>query len=150
MLKKGKNMLLAQIEEILGGEAALGKKLTSKMDLFEIGNTGLTKNAIAHMADYLALSWKQVADLLPVTERTIQRYKSNQHFNMPVSEQALQIAEVTAKGVEVFEDKEKFLIWLNKPHKVFSGKTPFHMLHSHFGTELVMEELGRIEFGVYS
>ena len=39
---------------------------------------------------------------------------------------------------------------LNTPHKVFSGNTPFAMLVSRFGTELVMEELGRIEYGVYS
>jgi putative toxin-antitoxin system antitoxin component (TIGR02293 family) len=102
------------------------------------------------MAEYLDLSWKQIALLLPVTERTLQRYDLNQHFNSAVSEQVLHITEVVAKGMEVFEEKDKFLIWLNTPHKVFSGKTPFSMLRSRFGAELVMEELGRIEHGVYS
>ena len=143
-------MLLTQIEAILGGAEILGKRLTSKMDLFEVGSMGVTKDAIAHMADYLDLSWKQIALLLPVTERTLQRYDLNQHFNSAVSEQVLHITEVVAKGTEVFEEKDKFLIWLNTPHKVFSGKTPFSMLSSRFGAELVIEELGRIEHGVYS
>jgi len=143
-------MQLAQVCEILGGEKILGKKLESKMDLIELGNIGITKNAVSHLANYLSLSWKQIADLLPVTERTLQRYSSHQHFNPAVSEQVLHIAEVVAKGTEVFQDKRKLAIWLNAPHKVFYGKTPFTMLESRFGMELVLEELGRIEFGVYS
>ena len=62
-------MQLTQVEEILGGEKILGQKLASKMDLVELGRVGITKNAIAHLAKYLSLSWKQMADLLPVTER---------------------------------------------------------------------------------
>jgi putative toxin-antitoxin system antitoxin component (TIGR02293 family) len=143
-------MQLAQIGKILGGEKILGKKLESKMDLIELGSIGVTKNAVSHLANYLSFSWKQVADLLPVTERTLQRYRSTQHFNPAVSEQVLHIAEILAKGADVFKDKKKFLLWLNTPHKVFAGKTPFKMLGSCFGTELVLEELGRIEFGVYS
>ena len=143
-------MQLAQVEKILGGEKILGKKLESKMDLVELGSIGVTKNAVSHLANYLSLSWKQVADLLPVTERTLQRYTSHQHFNPAVSEQVLHIAKVLAKGTEVFQEKRKLLLWLNTPHKVFSGNTPFAMLGSRFGTELVLEELGRIEFGVYS
>jgi putative toxin-antitoxin system antitoxin component (TIGR02293 family) len=143
-------MQLAQVGKILGGEKILGKKLESKMDLIELGNVGVTKNAVSHLANYLSFSWKQVAELLPVTERTLQRYSLNQHFNPVVSEQVLHIAEVLAKGTDVFQEKKKLLLWLNTPHKVFSGKTPFIMLGSRFGTELVLEELGRIEFGVYS
>ena len=143
-------MLLAQVGEILGGEKILGKKLESKMDLVELGNIGVTKNAVSHLARYLSLSWKQVAALLPVTERTLQRYTAQQHFNPAVSEQVLHVAEVLAKGTEVFQEKRKLLLWLNTPHKVFSGNTPMTMLGSRFGTELVLEELGRIEFGVYS
>jgi putative toxin-antitoxin system antitoxin component (TIGR02293 family) len=143
-------MQLAQVCEILGGEKILGTKIESKMDLVELGNVGITKKAVSHLANYLSLSWKQIADLLPVTERTLQRYTANQHLNPAVSEQVLHIAEILAKGSEVFQEKEKLLLWLNTPHQVFSGHTPFAMLSSRFGAELVLEELGRIEFGVYS
>ena len=88
--------------------------------------------------------------MLPVTERTLQRYSPEQHFSSAVSEQAIHVAEVLAKGTEVFQDKSKLSTWLNTPHKVFHGKAPFAMLSSRFGMELVLEELGRIEFGVYS
>ena len=143
-------MQLAQVGKILGGEKILGKKLVNKMDLVELGSRGVTKKAVSNLAEYLSLSSKQVADLLPVTERTLQRYSPGQHFNRAVSEQVVHIAEVVAKGVEVFKAKNKLLLWLKTPHKAFSGSTPFSLLASRFGTELVLEELGRIEFGVYS
>ncbi len=143
-------MQLAQVGEILGGEKILGLKIQNKMDLVELGSKGITKNAVSHLANYLSLSWKQVADLLPVTERTLQRYTPHQHFNAVVSEQVLHIAEVLAKGNEVFENRENFLKWLNAPSRAFSGNSPFSLLGSRFGSELVLEELGRIEFGVYS
>ena len=143
-------MQLTLIEDILGGEEILGQKLENKMDLVELSRIGVTKTAVSNLAKYLMLSWKQLAELLPVTERTLQRYGDQKSFNPTVSEQVLHIAEVTAKGTEVFEDKAKFIIWLNIPHKAFSNKTPLALLNSSFGAELVMEELGRIEFGVYS
>ncbi len=143
-------MQLTLVEDILGGEEILGQKLENKMDLVELSKVGITKTAVSNLAKYLTLSWKQLADLLPVTERTLQRYSNQENLNPTVSEQVLHIAEVTAKGTEVFEDKGKFIIWLHIPHKAFSNKTPFALLNSGFGAELVLEELGRIEFGVYS
>ncbi len=143
-------MQLAQVGEILGGEKILGIKIVSKMDLVELGSVGITKRAVSHLANYLSLSWKEIAGLLPVTERTLQRYSPEQHFNPAVSEQVIHVAEVLAKGTEVFQDKKKLSTWLNTPHKVLHGKTPFAMLNSRFGMELVIEELGRIEYGVYS
>ena len=133
-------MQLAQVGDILGGEKILGKKLVNKMDLVELGSRGITKNAVSNLAKYLSLSSKQVADLLPVTERTLQRYSPRQHFNQAVSEQVIHIAEVLAKGTEIFKEKSKLLLWLNTPHKVFSGNTPFSLLGSRFGSELVLEE----------
>lgn len=143
-------MQLTLVGDILGGEKILGQKIENKMDLVELTRTGVTKSAVSNLAKYLSLSSKQIADLLPVTERTLLRYTAKMFLSPTVSEQVLHIAEVTARGVEVFEDKAKFIMWLHTPHKVFSGKTPYTLLSSGFGAELVLEELGRIEFGVYS
>jgi putative toxin-antitoxin system antitoxin component (TIGR02293 family) len=62
----------------------------------------------------------------------------------------LLIAEVAARGSEVFEDKEKFIGWLNMPSVAFAQKTPLSLLNSKFGVDMVLDELGRIEHGVFS
>ncbi|NIR50305.1 DUF2384 domain-containing protein [candidate division KSB1 bacterium] len=120
------------------------------MDLVELGNRGVTKDALVHLAKYLSITMSEVARLLPVTERTIQRYTSKKPFNRVVSEQILQIAEVAARGSEVFEDRNKFLTWMNHPNKALRDKPPIRLLNSKFGVDMVLDELGRMEHGVFS
>ncbi len=143
-------MELAVLEKVLGGKKVLRKRIKSRMDLVDLSNRGVTKDALSNLAKFLSCSVKQIAQLLPVTERTIQRYTPDKPFNPIVSEQILQIAEVAAKGSEVFDSKDKFLSWMNLPNKALDNKTPMSLLKSKFGTELVLDELGRIEHGVFS
>jgi putative toxin-antitoxin system antitoxin component (TIGR02293 family) len=141
---------LTALAKVLGGKKVLRKNIQSRMDLVELSNKGVTKDALLHLAKYLSFSINQMAQLLPVTERTIQRYTSGKHFNRVVSEQILQIAEVAAKGSEVFEDRDKFLKWINQPSKALNNKTPMSLLNSKYGTDMVLDELGRMQNGVFS
>ena len=143
-------MELQEITELLGGEKVIGRRLENRFDVVELSYQGVSKIAVTHLAKYLSLSWKQIVALLPVTERTLQRYSSNQNLGVAVSEQILKIAEVAAKGIDVFGGKEKFLSWMNQPCPGLSNNTPFSMLKSRFGAEMIFDELGRIEYGVYS
>lgn len=135
---------------ILGGKKSLNHKIETRLDLIEIAQQGITKSAYEHLANYLNYNTKQMADILPITERTIQRYTKNKHFNTEVSDHILQIAEVTAKGIEVFEDKNQFLSWMGFPCMSFNNKTPLSLLTSKFGVDMILDELGRIEHGIFS
>ncbi len=143
-------MQLSEIEKILGGQRVLHMRIQKRQDLIALGHHGVTKGALLNLAKYLSFSMNQIAELLPITERTLQRYTQSQHFNRAVSEQILQIAEVIAKGVEVFEDKNNFLTWMQQPNVALGNRPPISLLSSRFGTEMVLDELGRIEHGVVS
>ncbi|MEN8264224.1 MAG: antitoxin Xre/MbcA/ParS toxin-binding domain-containing protein [Nitrospirota bacterium] len=143
-------MQLTEIKKALGGEKVLRKKIKDRIDLIELSDKGLTKDALTHLANYLSLSLSQISKLLPITERTVLRYASNKHFNNFVSEHILQIAEVAIRGVEVFEDKDKFIKWMNHPSKALAKKTPLSLLKSRFGIAMVLDELGRIEHGIFA
>ena len=143
-------MKVSGITKVLGGEKVLRKKIRNRMDMIELTKRGISKNALAHLANYLCFTLSQMAELLPVSERTIQRCSSEDQFSTVVSEQILQIAEVAARGKEVFQDKNKFLSWINHPSKALGNRTPASLLSSRFGIEMVLDELGRIEHGVSS
>jgi putative toxin-antitoxin system antitoxin component (TIGR02293 family) len=143
-------MELSAVTKVLGGKKVLRQNIETRMDLIDLSNRGVTKDALAHLAEYFSCSINEMARLLPVTVRTVQRYASRKPFNRMVSEQILQIAEVGAKGSEVFGGKDRFLVWMHHPNKVLSNKTPMSLLNSKFGADMVMDELGRIEHGVYS
>ena len=141
---------LSGITTVLGGKKVFPKRIQNRMDLVELSTKGVPKDALVHLSKFLSCSMKQMATLLPVTERTIQRYTLKKHFNRAVSEQILQIAEVAAKGSKVFGNKEKLLSWMNHPNKALAGKTPISLLGSKFGVDVVLDELGRMEHGVFS
>jgi putative toxin-antitoxin system antitoxin component (TIGR02293 family) len=136
----------ASITSILGGKQAV----RSRMEMIELSDKGVTKDALLRLATYLNLSLSQIATLLPITERTIQRYSPKQRFNRVVSEQVLQIAEVAARGAEVFGGREKLLSWMNSPSTALGNRAPASLLGSRFGTAMVLDELGRVEHGIIS
>ena len=141
-------MSFAGIAEVLGGEKVLRQRIHSRLDLIALSRKGLPKEALLHLAQFLSYTLHEVADLLPVTERTLQRYTPQQPLSHVVSEHILQLAEVAAKGVEVFTDKAAFLAWLHHPNTALANHTPLSLLNSRFGVEMVLDELGRLEHGV--
>jgi putative toxin-antitoxin system antitoxin component (TIGR02293 family) len=150
IIKRGNPMQLAAVIHVLGGEKVLRKKITSRMDFVELSSKGLTKEALMNLAKFLRLTTSRMAEFLPVTPRTIQRYRPKQHFNQAVSEQILMIAEVAARGTEVFQDRDKFLVWMSQPSRALGNRKPETLLKSKFGVELVLDELGRIQHGVFA
>jgi putative toxin-antitoxin system antitoxin component (TIGR02293 family) len=141
-------MEVAQISKILGGPKVLHMKINQRQDLISLSDHGLTKAALVNLTKYLSFSLTQIAALLPISGRTVQRYSLGKHFNRAISEQILHIAEVAAKGIEVFESKTDFLEWMKQSNVALGGKTPLSLLSSRFGTQMVLDELGRIEHGV--
>ena len=141
-------MEYSTIRKILGGYKNI-PLLKNDFDIIKLSQTGLTKKSLQAFSRYSNIPMLQLHDFLPLSFRTIQRYKSTDHFNPRISEQVIQMAEVFARGEEVFENKEKFFSWLNFPHSAFDTKKPISLLSSIKGREMVMNELGRIEHGVY-
>jgi putative toxin-antitoxin system antitoxin component (TIGR02293 family) len=135
---------------LLGVQRALQGDVASRMFLIDLSRKGVTKGFLLRVARYLGLSVGQMAGLLPVTERTIQRYGRDRRFTAAVSEQILQIATVAARGEDVFGSREAFLGWMRSPSPALGNRTPASLLGSRFGSEIVLDELGRIEHGVIS
>ncbi|MFH1116739.1 MAG: antitoxin Xre/MbcA/ParS toxin-binding domain-containing protein [Pseudomonadota bacterium] len=142
-------METSSIAGILGGESVLHRQIRNSLDLFELSSEGVSKDALSHLAKFLRFTMSQMAELLPVSARTIQRKAPCDLLDRAVSERILLIAEVAARGIEAFEDEAKFRAWLKLPHAVF-GLTPLELLKSSFGARMVLDELARIEHGVFS
>jgi putative toxin-antitoxin system antitoxin component (TIGR02293 family) len=138
------------VTRLLGGKKTLGLEVRNQMDLIDLSIHGIPKASLLHLAEYIGSPVGKMADILPVTERTIQRYRPQKHFNSFVSEHILHIAEVIARGLEVFEKKDDLLNWLVQPSTALGGRSPRILLRSRFGANMVLDELTRIEHGVVS
>ena len=58
-------------------------------------------------------------------------------------------ADVLARAIEVFGEREKALRWLRTPVRSLGDKTPISLLHSPEGLSRVQDTLGQIEHGVW-
>lgn len=131
-------------------EEGIESPIQNRLDLVKLARKGISKKSILKLSELLSISLKDFAELLPVTERTIQRYNSNTRFKSDISEHVILIAEVIVKGLEVFQNQDDLKKWLNTPNRTLGNTEPIELLDTSFGSQLIIDELGRIEHGVYS
>jgi len=138
------------IKEFLGGNDLVKEPLNNQYDIIRLTRKGISKKQLQFLSKNLSLSLVELTKILPISVRTLQRYKSNQIFSPEVSDHILLIADLYTKGIKVFGDIEKFNLWLRNPNISLAGHMPLELLSSTFGLELIKDELGRIEYGVIS
>ena len=142
-------MELTRVEEILGGKKVLHKKIQDQMDMVALIEQGLTKEAAMHLAKALSITNKRLAELLPISKRTLERYHAKKHLDRATSQQLISLARLTARGFEVFGYPDKFVEWMNAPCTALGERTPISLIATQVGIDMVLDELGRIEHGVY-
>ncbi|MCF6222523.1 MAG: MbcA/ParS/Xre antitoxin family protein [Flavobacteriaceae bacterium] len=105
-------------------------------------------NKIKQTAPFSDLDW---SIFLNISTKSLQRYKneSNYIFKPIHSEKIIELAEVIVFGNDVFDNIQNFYSWLKSPSIVFSNMTPIELLKDSYGKEMVMEELNRIDHGVF-
>ncbi len=131
-------------------EAAVAYNPSNEMQMVKTARSGITKKTLVNISKLSGLSVKELAELLPVSLRTIQRYKNDDILEPAVSERVLLIAEVLAKALDVFGSLEDLQHWLHTPSVALDRQTPISLLDTSFGARLVTDQLGRIEHGIYS
>jgi len=65
-------------------------------------------------------------------------------------ERAMRVARIRTEAVRVFGTEAKAVGWLNTPHRLLHGQTPWEAIETDLGLQMVTTILGRIEYGVFS
>jgi putative toxin-antitoxin system antitoxin component (TIGR02293 family) len=127
--------------------------ITTPLNLFpkkKAATTVLTKTytyknfkRVLDKAPFTLAEW---ADLLYMSERTLQRYaKNNAEFSGLQIERILQLEKLIDFAIDSFGTN--FKAWLMKGHFYFNGATPFSLLATSEGITEVHRLLGRIQYG---
>ncbi|GAB3428332.1 type II RES/Xre toxin-antitoxin system antitoxin [Niabella aquatica] len=142
-------------KNITGPLALLGihnnsQGLYNTADFITYIRTGVPKKALDHLAGEIDLSAAEVAAIIHTSERTLRRYTPSQKLNADQSERVLELARLYARGAEVFENMESFKLWMESPVGALGNKKPKSFLDTSMGIALLIEELGRIEHGIFA
>lgn len=130
------NLLIASEPEVL-------YVTSSKLIEFTINN-------FEALSKKLLFSQSEWADILHISDRTLQRYiKDNKPFEGLHAEHLQQLDNMANLALTIFAKPEKIKSWLMSSKQVLQHSLNFSSLKSFWGVKLISNELGRIAYGVY-
>ena len=142
------SLLFSKIIHELGGNRALDMPVRSEVELAASAERGVKKSALESIASQLDLSVPQLVSILKIPSRSLREKKDNL-LSPAASAHLMKLAELVARGKEVFGKEERLKAYLQSPIPALEGKKPVELLGSVMGIQLILDEFIRIEHGVY-
>lgn len=125
-------------------------KWASGFSIIEASRQGVQSRQADQLAQLLNLSYKELAAILQVAERTLHRFRNDGRLDAQSSERLLLLSNLAAHGLMVFDGRADALAnWLRYPLKELKDQSPLQLLSTISGFSLADDVLTRIEYGVY-
>jgi len=119
--------------------------------MIRLTREGISYAEFEFMAEKSAFTLDQWRQFLHVSERTLQRYKKdNKNFEPLRTEKILELLLLQKYSRHVFDTQEHFIAWLHANCLALGNIPPISLLDSSFGIQIVKDELGRIEHGIFA
>jgi putative toxin-antitoxin system antitoxin component (TIGR02293 family) len=134
--------------ETLG--AVMGLKLRGPSEIIARVRKGLSAGVSARVIKAYGISQDDLARIIHVNKKTIQRQGNKGAYSVEISDSLVRLADVFARAIEVFQDREEARAWLREESQALGGVTPWSLLDTTAGVDMVIRELGRIEHGIVS
>lgn len=114
-------------------------------------NTEFTYKKFLRIADKVPFTQKEWANILNLSERTLQRYaKDNSAFAPIYIDRILHIDQLIQLGLQTFSNAITFYNWLKKDKDAMGTKLNFESLYSTIGIQETINQVGRILHNVYT
>jgi len=124
--------------------------ISTDFDLLNLARKGVSKKALVSLAKQISLTIQELAGIMHISERTLQRYTPTTLIKTEHAEKAIELARLYQRGTEVFGTMDNFNDWMKTPNYTLNGEAPLSLLDTSIGFELILQTLGRIEYGVFS
>jgi len=125
------------------------KSIQTDLQIVHSSNKGVKADIFFDIIQLSGFNNKFLAEnIFDISFKTVQRYKNEKKLLNPrISEVALKILQLFAKGIEIFNSSNSFVRWLEKPSIGLGGILPISIMNTNTGINLIEEELIRIEYG---
>ena len=111
---------------------------------------GLPRQSLDNLMEKTGMSVYEMANILNTTDRTLRRYEADVKLNREQSERLVELAQLYVQGEKVFGDPEVFKSWMESEIPALGNKTPKSFLDTSLGINMLLDELTRIEYGVFA
>lgn len=131
-----------------GSMSAFGGDTT---DVIARMRTGTPARAVPGIAVRFGISQDRLLDLLRLPKSTVKgRISTDGKLSGTEQDRVYRAERVLERALQVLEDEEAAKAWLTRTNRSLGGEVPLALLDTEVGYELVLDTLGRIEYGVVS
>ena len=123
------------------------RKALSDMEVLKRIRRGIPISALTNLSNEFSVSKDMVCTWLGFSPRTMLR---RDVLNIDEADRLYRLARVFALAINVLEDKQQAIEWLNTPKIALDNQVPLSLLNTGVGSREVEKLLKRIEHGVYS
>ncbi len=115
----------------------------------ELKTNKKSNEILERFSEFSSIPNKFLAEkVLEISPKTLYSYRhSNKTLPIRINEQILKLEELYKKGIELFENSDRFNQWMKSESYGLGSVKPIEMINSITGIDLIYEELIRIEFG---
>ena len=155
-IDKAVRVLVNRVEQERGYKL-LNKNITyeeflkNRMLIIHAIREGISYDFFTLIREITPFNEEDWASFLGISTKSLQRNRIKEDFIFkPIqSEKILELAEVTALGNFVFDTEKQFYLWLNTPSFALGNLEPIELLKDSYGKEMVVNELHKIDQGIF-
>lgn len=119
-------------------------------ELIDIGPRSVPWSAVGGFSKRLGVEPTVLLKIIGVTERTALRRKSEGYLKPEEADRLLRVGRALEEATRVFGEESRAAGWLSDPSPAFHNAPPLQYLDSDGGTQAVMQEIGRIGYGLFA
>lgn len=131
-----------------------GKKdfasITNENDFIGLIRAGIPRQVMDRLMSVADLSLSEMAAIIHTSDRTLRRYTAGQRLSQEQSERMVEIARLYSRGEEVFGSLDEFRTWMDATLLAFGNKKPKEFMDTSIGITMIMDEIGRVQHGVFA
>jgi len=122
----------------------------SRGALIDAVTEGLPSSLLRELAQRLGVTLEEMATLLRLTPRTLQRRLDDDRLDLGESERLWELSRLFFRAIEVLESEQGAVRWFHSPIRALGYSTPLNFARTSIGIRELENILGRIEHGVFS
>lgn len=129
----------------------IGIKASDRMELSEKVQVGFPVKAFITLTKTMELSNKQLAELVQISSRTLNRRFKEGILKADESERLLRFSRIFTMATNLFEgDSSSAQNWLSNSNRALGGESPLEASKTEEGSREVENLINRLEHGVFS
>lgn len=112
---------------------------------------GTPASVIPMLANRFGMSQDGLFDVLRLPRSTMKsRISKNEALSASEQDRIYRADRVWSRALEVLEDEDAARAWIRRDNRSLGGEAPLSLLDTEVGYELVLDTLGRVEYGIVS